>query len=122
MCIRDRYVHTGFIIDNQGRILTYNNPPTWNFPDKDFILRENQVRENLGYCLNTGKKITKVELEKYASHIKNISSSEVTALKNVSADEGSKEYICYQFHEESGIYKGCLLYTSPSPRDGLLSR
>src|SRR5664280_2833041 len=43
------YVHNGFIIDNQGRILTYNNPPTWNFPDKDFILRENQVRENLGY-------------------------------------------------------------------------
>jgi len=105
------YVHSGFIIDNQGRILTYNNPPTWNFPDKDFILRENQVRENLRYCLNTGKKITKEELEKYASHIKNISSSEVTASKNVSADEGSIEYICYQFHEDSGIYRGFLIKT-----------
>ena len=105
------YVHSGFIIDNQGRILTYNNPQTWNFPDKDFILKENQVRENLRYCLNTGKKITKEELEKYASHIKNISSSEVTASKNVSADEGSIEYICYQFHEDSGIYRGFLIKT-----------
>jgi hypothetical protein len=105
------YVHNGFIIDNQGRILTYSNPQSWNFPDKDFTLRENQVRENLGYCHKTGKKITKEELEKYAGHIKNISSSAVTASKNIAADEGSIEYICYQFNEESGIYKGFLIKT-----------
>ena len=105
------YVHNGFIIDNQGRILTYNNPSSWNFPDKDFTLRENQVRENLGYCLNTGKKITKEELEKYAGHIKNISSSQVTASKSIASDAGSIEYICYQYHEESGVYKGSLIKT-----------
>ena len=26
------------------------------------------------------------------------------------------------FVEDEGVYNGCLLYTSPSPRDGLLSR
>jgi hypothetical protein len=105
------YVHNGFIIDNQGRILIYNNPQTWNFPDKDFTLKENQVRENLRYCLNTGKKITKEELGKYASHIKNISLSQVTASKNIATDAGSIEYICYQFQEESGTYKGFLIKT-----------
>jgi hypothetical protein len=103
------YQHNGFLVDNQGNILTYKNPQAWNFPDKDFNLSESQVLDNIGNCLNTGKKIPKEELKKYASHIKNISSSKVTALKNVSADAGSIEYICYQFSEKTGIYKGTLI-------------
>lgn len=103
------YKHNGFLVDNQGNILTYKNPQVWNFPDKDFNLSENQVRDNIGNCLNTGKKIPNEELKKYANHIKNISSSKVTALKNVSADAGSIEYICYQFSEKTGIYKGTLI-------------
>jgi hypothetical protein len=103
------YQHNGFIIDNQGNILTYKNPQIWNFPDKDFKLNESQVHDNIGNCLNSGKKIPKEELKKYTSYIKNISSSKVTALKNVKADAGSIEYICYQFSESSGIYKGCLI-------------
>jgi hypothetical protein len=101
------YKHNGFLVDNQGNILTYKNPQIWNFPDKDFS--ESQVRDNIGNCLNTGKKIPNEELKKYANHIKNISSSKVTALKNVSADAGSIEYICYQFSEKTGIYKGTLI-------------
>jgi hypothetical protein len=103
------YQHNGFIIDNQGNVLTYKNPQIWNFPDKDFILSESQVRDNIGNCLNSGKKIPKEELKKYANYIKNISSSKVTALKNVAANAGSMEYICYQFSEKSGIYKGYLI-------------
>ena len=103
------YQHNGFIIDNQGNVLTYKNPQIWNFPDKDFILSESEVGDNIGYCLNSGKKIPKEELKKYANYIKNISSSKVTALKNVAADAGSMKYICYQFSEKSGIYKGCLI-------------
>ena len=103
------YKHNGFLVDNQGNILTYKNPQVWNLPDKDFNLSESQVRDNIGNCLNTGKKIPNEELKKYANHIKNISSSKVTALKNVSADAGSIEYICYQFSEKTGIYKGTLI-------------
>jgi hypothetical protein len=103
------YQHNGFIIDNQGNVLTYKNPQNWNFPDKDLKLSESQVRDNIGNCLNSGKKISFEELNKYANYIKNISSSKVTALKNVAADAGSTAYICYQFSEKSGTYKGCLL-------------
>ena len=56
----------------------------------------------------------------------------VKALNNVSFDikEGSLHAIIGPngagktsiFNCISGIYKPCLLYTSPSPRDGLLSR
>jgi hypothetical protein len=52
------YQHTGFIIDNEGNILTYNNPQNWIFPDKDLSLSESQVRSNLESCVKTGKKVS----------------------------------------------------------------
>ena len=103
------YQHNGFIIDNQGNVLTYKNPQIWNFPDKDFNLSESQVHDNIENCSNSREKIPAEELKKYANYIKNISSSKVTALKNISADAGSQEYICYQFSEKSGTYKGYLI-------------
>lgn len=103
------YQHNGFIIDNEGNVLTYKNPQNWNWPDKDFNLSESQVHDNIGMCINSGKKISVEELRKYTNYIKNISSSKITALKNVAADAGSLEYICYKFSENSGTYKGYLI-------------
>lgn len=103
------YQHNGFMVDNEGNVLRYKNPQSWNFPDKDFNLSESQVSENLKVCDYSGKRISKDELQKYANYIKNISSSKITALKNVAADAGSLEYICYQFSEKSGNYKGYLI-------------
>jgi len=103
------YQHNGFIIDNEGNILTYSNPEDWNFPDNNFSLNEGQVIRNIGKCMHSGKKISKEELQKYTNYIKNIASSKVTALKNVSADAGTSEFICYQFSESTGTYKGYLI-------------
>jgi hypothetical protein len=103
------YEHTGFIIDNAGNILTYKNPQNWNFPDKDLNLSENQVHSNLEYCQKTGIKVSSEELKKNAGYIKNISSSKVTAMKNIAADAGSLEYFCYQYIGNSGTYKGTLI-------------
>jgi hypothetical protein len=103
------YQHHGFLIDKDGNVLTYKNPESWNFPDNDFTLTENQVAENIASCVNSGNKISKEELNKYSNYIRNISSTKVTALKNVSADAGSTKYICYQFSENTGIYKGYII-------------
>ena len=103
------YQHNGFIIDNEGNVMTYSNPEDWNFPDNDFTLSESQVAENINKCVQTGKNIPKEELKKYTNYIKNIASSKITALKNVAADAGSLEFICYQFSESTGTYKGYLI-------------
>jgi hypothetical protein len=103
------YQHNGYIIDYEGNVLTYNNPETWNFSDNDLSISEDQVAENLAMCKPSGKIIPKAELLKYANYIKNISSSKVTAMKNVAADAGSLEFICYQYSESSGVYKGYLI-------------
>jgi len=103
------YRHNGFFIDNEGNVLTYSNPEDWIFPDNDFCLNETQVAKNIGSCIQSGIKIPKEELHKYTNYIKNIASSKVTAMKNVAADAGSLEYICFQFSESTGKYKGYLI-------------
>ena len=103
------FQHSGFILDNEGNVLTYNNPENWNFEDNDFRISDSQVAENISKCVQTGKKISKEELHKYTNYINNIASSKVTALKNVAADAGSLKYICYQFSESTGTYKGSLI-------------
>lgn len=103
------YHHYGFIIDNNGKVLTYNNPENWNFPDKDLSITATLVDENLNKCRHSVINISKEELQKYTNCIKNITSSKVTALKNVAADAGSIEFICYQYSENTSTYKGTLI-------------
>lgn len=103
------YQHYGFIIDNEGNVLYYKNPEEWNFPDRELRINENQVAENLSFCTHTGIIIPKSDLEKYSNHIKNIASSKISAMKNAADDAGSSEYICYQYSESTGMYKGTLI-------------
>jgi hypothetical protein len=103
------YQHKGFFIDYEGNVMTYNNPQEWNFPDKDFSISKSQVEENMSSCKYSGVRIPDEELHKYTNYIKNIASSKVTAIKNVAADEGSMQFICYQLSESTGMYKGHLI-------------
>lgn len=103
------YQHSGFIIDSDGNVLTYNNPDHWNFPDRDLRISESQVTENLASCTSSGIKIPRGDLLKYSNHIKNIAATKVTAVKSQPDETGSTEYICYQFSENTGIYKGTIL-------------
>jgi hypothetical protein len=103
------YQHYGFLIDNEGNVLTYNNPESWNFPDRELRISEDQVAENLLMCKNSGIRIPKTDLQKYSNHIQNIASSKVSALKNAADDAGSAEYICYQYSESTGMYKGTII-------------
>ena len=53
------YQHYGFFIDNEGNVLTYNNPEKWNFPDRELSISEGQIAENLSMCTHSGIKIPK---------------------------------------------------------------
>ncbi len=103
------YQHTGFFIDKDGTVLTYTNPREWNFPDKDMTLSEKQLTENISKCSLSPEKISNEEVKKYSNYIQNISLSKVTALKNVAADAGSSEYICFQLSEKTGQYNGYVI-------------
>jgi hypothetical protein len=103
------YQHKGYFIDYEGNVLTYNNPQEWNYPDKDLSISKSQVAENISRCTRSGIRIPDDEFHKYTHYIKNIASCKVTAMKNVAADAGSLQFICYQLSENSGVYKGYLI-------------
>jgi len=103
------YQHYGFIIDNAGNVLEFKNPEAWNFPDSELRISENQVADNLAFCTPTGITIAKADLEKYSNLIKNLASSKVSAMKNSSDDAGSSQFICYQYSENTGMYKGTII-------------
>jgi hypothetical protein len=103
------YDHYGFIIDNEGNVLEYKNPEAWNFPDRDLKIGVNQVAENMALCSATGIKIQTEELRKYSGHIVNMAASRVSALKPAADNAGSAEYICWQYNENSGLFKGTII-------------
>ncbi len=103
------YQHHGYIIDNEGNVLTYQNPEKWNFPDRELRISESQVAENLSMCTHSGIRIPRPELMKYSGHIRNIASSKVSAIKDAADTAGSGQYICYQYSENTGTYKGTII-------------
>lgn len=103
------YNHQGFFIDDEGNIMTYKNPEGWNFHYKNYNLTQNQLDENISKCTKSEFIISKEELARVSSYIDNIASSKVTAIKNIAADAGTSVFICYNFAEESSMYKGFLI-------------
>lgn len=101
--------HYGYYIDNEGNVLTYTNPEGWHFPDESLVSAEDHVLENLDRCSHSGIKIQDEILKKYSGHILNIAASKVTAAKNTGADIGTTRFLCYQYDEDSGCYKGYLI-------------
>lgn len=105
------YHHHGFMIDSDGRILTYENPEKWNFADDNLILTEDQIAENISMCRILPERIPLETLNKYSSYINNIAGSKITARRQTGADAGTLQFICYKFSGNSMMYKGFLIKT-----------
>ena len=103
------YVHEGFYVDDEGKVLYYSNPENWNFHSQDYSISEKQIDDNLSKCNVSDVKIDKEDLAKFSSYIDNIASSKITAKKSVGADAGSAVYICFTYNSQDGIYKGTLI-------------
>lgn len=101
----------GYIIDNEGNLLIYNQPEKWNFPDKNSALAQAQVAENLTYCTATGIKVPQSELQRYIRYIINIASSKVTARKSVASGAGTFNYYCFSYSEENSTYRQVTIKT-----------
>ncbi len=101
------YVHNGFIIDNEGNVLTYEKPEKWHFPDKNNFLFQHEIVENMLSCKPSGKRIPESELKKYVNYINNIAASKVSARKTRTRGNrtGTTSYYCFQYSESESEYK-----------------
>jgi hypothetical protein len=100
--------HQGYIIDSEGNIFTYNVDGNI-LPDNELEISKGKADEYLSNCEFTGMKIEQVELIKYAKYIDYIASSKVTAVRDKRENTGTISYICYQFDENSKLYRGHII-------------
>jgi hypothetical protein len=98
-------VNRGYLIDNNGNILSYSNPVNWNYPDEAMELSAADINENLSKCVPTGKKISSGELQKYINYIDNLASGKMSASVNRGADMGSASKYCFQYSPATSTYK-----------------
>ena len=103
------YIHEGFYVDDEGEIMHYYNPESWNFLSSDFSITEKQLADNLSKCIISELKSDKKDLLKFSSYIDNLASSKITARKNSGKEAGTGVFLCYNFDEQNGIYRGTLI-------------
>jgi hypothetical protein len=103
------YQHDGFLIDMSGNVLIYDNPVSWNFPDENMNITQQEIKENLRLCSPSGLKIPETELARYSSYIPNIAVSKVTSPRQTAADAGSVSFLCYLVNGSEDSYKGTLI-------------
>lgn len=101
------FQHYGFIIDNKGNVLTFNEPEKWNFPGSNKILTQAEIEENISSCTPSGKKIPENELKKFVNYIDNIAASKVSAprTRHRASKAGTLSYYCFIFSESDSEYK-----------------
>jgi len=107
------YSHYGFFIDNEGRILDYSqqggyNDNDWNFPDDQGSISEQALMENLQKTTIRDTSIDKETLKKYSDRIYLVKDDDYTEYQNM-YDYGSLACVCYQYDENTKIYKRILL-------------
>ena len=71
------------------------------------------------WVLPGSHKLGKVDIKQL---VKESGSERIDGTVPLICDPGGKGLLLPLFASENDLPKGCLLYTSPSPRDGLLSR
>ena len=107
--VSDDHIHKGFYIDDKGSVFVYNNPEEWNFPAVNYYISEEQLADNLSKCTQTELKIMPEQLAKFSAHIKNISSSKITAVKKGNQDMWNAIFLCYNYSESAETYKGTVI-------------
>ena len=108
------YSHSGFFVDNEGKIMTYSQSGIgldahpdyvgWNFPDNQGSIGEQALMENVQKTTVSSIEIDKKTLKKYAEKIYLVKENSYTEYHNA-CDMGAFVYVCYQYNENTRTYK-----------------
>lgn len=103
------YHKSGWMIDMQGNIMSFNLPSKWNYTDTSGFITENKLIENISNCENKIGEISKNELYRFSFLINKAIEGNMTEKINVGNDAGQYQYSCYKFDANSGLYKKVIL-------------
>jgi hypothetical protein len=106
------YVHQGWLIDQDGRVLSYHNPKTWNSVEDGGYITQDALSKNTLYCDSTIRTIPLATLSHYRSLIPSAVSGKIADHGWAGCDGGTLSYICYYYDSMNGKYKKAILKQS----------
>jgi hypothetical protein len=106
------YVRQGWLIDEDGRVLSFHNPKTWNTVEDGGYLTLDALSKNTLYCDSTIRTIPKATLTYYKSLIPSAAYGKISDKEWIECDGGTLSYICYYCDPTNGKYKKVVLKQS----------
>lgn len=99
----------GFLIDKDGRILTYDKPAKWIAAEATAMLSSGQLEANLSQTIVSGQQIGAADLDKFATKAKQISDAAFSKPVNGGVDLGLTRFYSYHFDAATKTYRLKLL-------------
>lgn len=103
------YSHSGWIIDTDGNVMTFDLPSKWNREDSLGYISESALLENISYCNKKAEKVSKRKLYKHNQLIAGAANGKISLHDNTTADMGTRQYTCYWYDETRNLYKRVIL-------------
>ena len=101
--------HSGIMIDSTGYVMQFNLPSTWNWPDDQGFITQEQMQENLDQTEKIICAVTKNDFAKYSSKLLKAENGKISALKNKMNDFGTVQYSGFIFDPDNNRYKRILI-------------
>jgi hypothetical protein len=99
------FQHTGWIIDSEGNVMSFDLPSNWNREDSLGYISEADLIDNLSQCNEKIDKVTSRRLYLNNKLIDGAANGTFSERENTSNDAGGMEFSCYQFDQELNLYK-----------------
>ena len=103
------YQHNGWVIDMQGRVMSFDLPVKWNKVDSLGYISKENLLENITNCDSKIEDVSNNNLIKYSTLINKAINGNISTKINTANDAGQTSYICYQFDTDLGLYKKIIL-------------
>ncbi len=103
------YNHNGWMMDNTGKIRSFQKSTLWVFPDSLGYISEVDMQKNLGICDATETQISAAEFAIYAEKVRTCVTGTLTKPENKMADAGEHIWAFYYYEPGGKRYKRVIL-------------
>ncbi len=98
------FQHRGFLIDKEGKILSFEKPAGWIFPENNSITTKDLIN-NLNKALKISGQVELKKLEEMTEIALGISNESLTKPENRMADAGTEGYYFFRLNSETRKYE-----------------
>ena len=106
------YQHEGWMMDEKGKVSSFNLPEHWNGVDSLGYISEAELIENLENCENKIDHVSSRKLSSKNQLVATAVNGDYSERRNLGDDLGRIQYICYNWNSTLNLYQKVVLEES----------